>query len=97
MTIVRVFRARPKPGMAATLEQRLREDVIPEVAAAAGLVSYQAGRPHGATGEFLMITVWDDLAAVRAFAGDDYEQPVLYADTAELIEEMSLQHYEGVE
>ena len=44
-----------------------------------------------------MVTVFEDLDAVRAFAGDDYETPVLYGDTPELIAEMSLHHYEGVE
>jgi quinol monooxygenase YgiN len=97
VTIVRVFRARAKPGLAQKLEQRLREDVIPEVAAADGLVSYLAGRPHGDSRDFLMVTVFESIDAVRAFAGDDYEQPVLYADTSELIEEMSLHHYEAVE
>jgi len=96
MTIVRVFRARPKPGKAAELEAQMREHAIPGVAAAEGLVSYTAGTPHGATGEFLMVSVWEDLNAVRAFAGDDWEQPVLYADTADLIDEMWLHHYEGV-
>jgi quinol monooxygenase YgiN len=96
MTIVRVFRARPKPGKAALLEAQMLEQAIPGVAAAEGLVSYTAGTPHGDTGEFLMISVWTDLDAVRAFAGEEYERPVLYGDTAELIEEMWLHHYEGV-
>jgi quinol monooxygenase YgiN len=97
VTIIRVFRALAKPGLVEALEQRLREDVIPEVAVAAGLVAHHAGTPHGNSGEFVMVTVWENLEAVRAFAGEDYEQPVLYADTAELIEEMSLHHYERVE
>jgi quinol monooxygenase YgiN len=96
VTIVRVFRALAKPGLVEQLEQRLRQDAIPEVAAAAGLVAYHAGRPHGDSREFVMVTVWKDLDAVRAFAGEDYEQPVLYGDTADLIEQMWLHHYEGV-
>ena len=95
--IVRVFLARAKPGCAEALEQRLRDDVLPEVAAAPGLVACHAGAPHGDTREFLFVTVWADLDAVRAFAGDDYTRPVLYGDTPELIEEMSLEHYEEVE
>ena len=97
MTIIRVFRALAKPGLVEALEQRLHQDVIPEVTAAAGLVAYHAGRPHGDSREFVMVTVWENLDAVRSFAGEDYEQPVVYADTGELIEEMSLHHYEGVE
>ena len=97
MTIIRVFRVLAKPGLVEALEQRLHENVVPEVAAAVGLVAYYAGRPHGDSREFVMVTVREDLDAVRTFAGGDYEKPVVYADTAELIEEMSLHHYEGVE
>ena len=97
MTIVRVFHARAKSGLVEVLERRLRDDVIPEVTAADGLVAYLAGTPHGDSRDFVMVTVWEDLEAVRVFASDDYEQPVLYADTGDLIEEMSLRHYEGVE
>jgi quinol monooxygenase YgiN len=97
VTIVRVFRALAKPGAVEALAQRLRGDVIPEVAAAPGLVAYHAGVPRGDSREFLMVTVFEDLDAVRAFAGDDYERPVLYGDTPDLIEEMWLHHYEGVE
>jgi quinol monooxygenase YgiN len=95
--IVRVFRARAKPGLVEALEQRLRDDVLPEVAATPGLIAYHAGVPHGDSREFLMVTVWEDLDAVEAFAGEDYTQAVLYGDTPELIEDMSLEHYEGVE
>lgn len=37
--------------------------------------------------EFITLTFWDSLDAVRAFAGDDYERAVYYpADTAFLLE-----------
>jgi quinol monooxygenase YgiN len=95
--VIRVFRARAKPGMVDALEQRAHDEVIPEVSAAPGLVAYYAGRPHGDSREFVMVTVWEDLDAVRAFAGEDYTRAVLYGDTPELIEEMSLEHYEALE
>ena len=95
--IVRVFRARAKPGAVEALEQRLRDEVLPEISTAPGLVAHHAGVPHGDSRDFLMVTVWEDMAALRAFAGEDYTRAVLYGDTPELIEEMSLEHYEGVE
>jgi quinol monooxygenase YgiN len=97
VTIVRVFRARAKPGSVEALERVAREHAIPGVAAARGLVAQYAGRPHGDSREFVMVSVWTDLDAVRAFAGDDYDQPVLYAETEELIEEAWLHHYEVIE
>jgi quinol monooxygenase YgiN len=95
--IIRVFRARAKPGLVEALEQRLRDEVLPELAVTPGLLVHHAGVPHGDSRDFLMVTIWEDLDAVRAFAGEDYTQAVLYGDTRELIEDMSLEHYEGVE
>jgi quinol monooxygenase YgiN len=97
VTIIRVFRARAKPGLVDALEQVAREHAIPGVAAAEGLVAQFAGRPHGDSREFVMVSVWADLDAVRAFAGDNYDQPVLYAETEQLIEEAWLHHYEVIE
>ncbi len=97
MTIIRVFHARAKEGKVDALAQRARDEVVPQVAAAPGLVAHYAGLPHGDSRDFVMVTVWEGLDAVRAFAGDDYATPVLYGDTEELIEEMSLHHYEGIE
>ena len=97
MTIIRVFHARAKEGAVDALARAAREEVVPEIAAAPGLVAYHAGMPHGDSRDFVMVTVFEDLDAVCAFAGDDYETPVLYGDTPELIEAMSLHHYEAIE
>jgi quinol monooxygenase YgiN len=97
VTIIRVFRARAKRRSVDALERVAREHAIPGVAAADGLVAQFAGRPHGDSREFVMVSVWSDLDAVRAFAGDDYERPMLFAETEELIEEAWLHHYEVIE
>ena len=97
MKIVRVFHARAKEGAVEALAQRARDEVVPEIAAVPGVVAFHAGLPHGDSRDFVMVTVFEDLDAVRAFAGDDYETPVLYGDTPDLIEEMSLHHYEAIE
>lgn len=46
--------------------------------------------------EFMMFTLWDSLAAVKAFAGDEYENAVFYPeDERFLIErDLSSTHYE---
>jgi hypothetical protein len=43
--IVRVFRARAKRGSVEALERRLRDEVLPEVAATPGLLAHHAGVP----------------------------------------------------
>jgi heme-degrading monooxygenase HmoA len=41
-------------------------------------------RQHGED-EFLVVTLFDSLAAVRAFAGADYEVPVIEPEAARLL------------
>lgn len=53
-------------------------------------------RTVGDQTEFITLTFWDSLDAVRAFAGDNYERAVYYpADTAFLLELLpTVEHYE---
>jgi heme-degrading monooxygenase HmoA len=56
-------------------------------------------REIGERTEFVMITLWDSLDAVRGFAGDDVEGAVFYPeDDAFLIErDLSATHFDVVE
>jgi heme-degrading monooxygenase HmoA len=93
--IVRVFRARVRTGSAADFEVMLREQSIPLLAAADGLVSWWAGRPLGETGEFVVVTVWRDLESLQDFAGPDWQREgVIPADELPLLEGTVLHHYE---
>jgi heme-degrading monooxygenase HmoA len=46
--------------------------------------------------EFMMFTLWDSLAAVKAFAGDEYENAVFYPEDEQFLVERDLSstHYE---
>ena len=46
--------------------------------------------------EFVMFTLWDSLAAVKAFAGEDYETAVFYPEDDRFLVERDLttSHYE---
>ena len=46
--------------------------------------------------EFMMFTLWDSLTAVKAFAGDEYENAVFYPDDERFLIERDLSstHYE---
>jgi heme-degrading monooxygenase HmoA len=45
--------------------------------------------------EFLMLTLWDSLDAVKAFAGDDYQSAVFYPEDDRFLVERDLEatHY----
>ena len=46
--------------------------------------------------EFMMFTLWDSLVAVKAFAGDEYENAVFYPEDERFLVERDLSstHYE---
>ena len=53
-------------------------------------------RDVGDRTEFVMFTLWDSLAAVKAFAGEDYERAVFYPEDDRYLIERDLEstHYE---
>ena len=53
-------------------------------------------RDLGQLTEFLTVTLWESLAAVRAFTGDDYETAVFYPEDERFLVERDEKcaHYE---
>jgi heme-degrading monooxygenase HmoA len=59
---------------------------------------YVLRREDGGEDEFVVLTLFESLAAVRAFAGDEYEVPVIEPEAARLLsrgDELAA-HYEVV-
>ena len=96
--IIRVFRARPKPGMANELAQLLEEVSIPFVDRQPGLIGRYAGRGLGSTGEeLLMVSLWESLEAMKNMTGDQWESAVIPdARLAARIADTSVQHFESI-
>ena len=95
--IVRVFRAKTKPGKAAAFEAKVKELSIPLVKGAGGMVAFYSGRPMTPTpDEFVMVTLWKDEAALKAFAGDDWTRAVIPEDERPLLERTWVHHYEVI-
>lgn len=96
--IIRIFRARLKPGASADqLARFAREVTLPSLDRDPGLVARYAGTGLGETGEeFAVISVWQDLDSVKKTTGDDWERP-LWPDprAKELIAEVFMHHYES--
>jgi heme-degrading monooxygenase HmoA len=53
-------------------------------------------RTEGGVTHFLLITVWESIDAIKAFAGEDYEQARYYSEDDEYLleREQSVSHYE---
>jgi len=95
--IGRLWRGWTAPGDADAYEDLLRYTVLPGLA---GIDGYEGGfvlrRDEGDEVEFAVLNLFDSLDAVRAFAGDDYEVPVLEPEARRLLArgEPNARHYE---
>ena len=92
--IIRVFRCRAKEGAADELQRLATEVSIPFVDAQQGLVARYTGRTGD---ELLMISIWQDLHALKGMTGEDWESEVIPDERiSELIEESSVQNYDSI-
>jgi heme-degrading monooxygenase HmoA len=98
--IIREWRGRASSSQADAYPKHFREKVIPELRHVPGFAGAQLGRRKlGDKIEFLVLTRWRSMDAIRAFAGMDVEQAVVEPDTvAALIEfDGRVRHYDIVE
>jgi heme-degrading monooxygenase HmoA len=98
--IVRVWHGWTKPEDGDEYEEFLRANLFPtltgDVPGFRG--GYVSRRDIDGEVEFLVMTLFDSLEAVRAFAGDDYEVPVIEPEAARLLSrgDERAAHYEVV-
>jgi DNA-binding response OmpR family regulator/heme-degrading monooxygenase HmoA len=93
--IIRVFRGRVQPGKQDEYERLLVHSAIPEFRSQAGLIALHIGTPTERTpDEFLVTTVWKDLAALQAFAGDRWYEAKVGPDEEKLLKQVFVHHYE---
>ena len=59
---------------------------------------YVLRRPDGADVHFLLISLWDSLESIRAFAGDDVERARYYPEDHDFLLELEprVTHYEVI-
>lgn len=94
LVITRLFRGRTKPGHEAAFERLIREEALPAFEANPGVLSVHFGTPTEASpNEFLVVTVWRDLASLRAYAGERWTDPKLSLEEAHLLESATVHHY----
>ena len=97
--ISRVWHGWTKPEHADAYEAMLRSEILPGIHRVPGFRGATLlRRRDGAEVEFVTITRFDDMAAVRAFAGDDYELAVIAPDARPILAHYDARsvHYETV-
>jgi heme-degrading monooxygenase HmoA len=88
-----------KPGLAAQYIEHLQTQTFPALAEIAGFISASILRRNVADGtEFEVVTLWESLESIRAFAGDDIEAAVVPDTAARMMTsfERRVLHYEVV-
>ena len=76
--VARHWRGRSRADTAAAYLDHLRIETLPRLRALDGhRGAYVLRREVGDEIEFVVLTLWESLESVRAFAGDDYETAVV--------------------
>lgn len=95
--IVRVWKARATPEKAPEYREHLKSHVFPVMRAVNGFVNARLWeRRDDSEVEFIVVTYWGSLEAVRLFAGDAYEQAVVAPGARAVLSsfEETVEHYE---
>lgn len=95
--IGRLWRGRCTPGNAEAYETLLLTEIIPELDKVEGcLGAYVMRRQDGEDIEFAVLHLLESLAAVKAFAGDNYEAAVVPGQARALLASFDpvVQHFE---
>lgn len=94
--IVRTWHGRTKLVDAAAYEIFMKERAAPDYASVDGLKRlFFTRRDEGEIVHFLLITVWESMDAVKAFAGDDPSRAKYYPEDDQYLlekEDCSLNH-----
>jgi heme-degrading monooxygenase HmoA len=95
--ICRLWHGWTAAGDADAYERYLREELYPRLEGGPGFAGYDVLRRAGGDEvEFVTMTWFDSLDAVRAFAGNAYERPVITETAARLLARSDTRavHYE---
>lgn len=98
--IIREWRGRASPDNTDAYPTHFRINVLPELRGSTGFLgAHLSRRQHGDLVEFLVLTRWESLDAIRAFAGDDIGRAVVEPGAvAALVEyDPRVQHYDELE
>ena len=95
--IQRHWKGIAKPGEAGNYEKHLLEDTFPQLSAIKGFVKASILKREVENGtEFLIVTVWEDMQAIKQFAGEDASVAVVPSNVREMMVayDASVLHYE---
>lgn len=93
--IIRVFRARLKPGKRAEYERLCRLGTFPVMRRQAGCLTVSIAEPKSLQSrEFIVVSVWRSLDDLRAFVGETWREVIILPGEADLLEVARVEHYD---
>jgi transposase/quinol monooxygenase YgiN len=93
--IIRVFRARLKPGKRAAFERLCRMVSFPIMRAQEGCLTVAIGEPAPQRPEeFVVVSVWRDLERLKAYLGEQWREATILPGEADLLEVARVEHYD---
>ena len=96
--IIRIFQVVTRPGKEEEFGKFFHETAIPLMKSTKGIVNVIPGAARAETPrEFSFVMIWEDLDALKAFVGENYDTPHIDPAEAELVESRSIKHYDFVE
>ena len=98
--IVREWRGRAEAAKSSAYPRHFRQNVLPELRHIDGFLGARLlRRKSGQQIEFVVLTRWASLAAIKAFAGDDIDQAVVEPGAIAALSDYDreVRHYEIIE
>lgn len=93
--IIRVFKARLRPGARAAFERLCRQKSAPEMQAQPGFLAYRIAEARVEhPDDFVFISVWRDVESIRAFVGEHWQALLIIPGEADLLESATVRHYD---
>jgi transposase/quinol monooxygenase YgiN len=92
--IIRVFRARLKPGKRAAFERLCHTVSLPLMREQPGMLAVSIASPNPKRrDEFVLVSVWRDLERLKAFTGENWREATILPGEADLLETARVEHY----
>lgn len=93
--IIRVFRARLKPGKRAAFERLCQKVSMPLMREQPGIMAISIAQPAAKRrDEFILVSVWRDLDSLIAFTGEHWREATILPGEADLLEMARVEHYD---
>lgn len=93
--IIRIFKAKVKPGLRKEVENFFLYEAIPFLKVQEGLVDVTTGKPvdHDSN-EYVMVTVWKDIDSVSRFMDNHWNTSKVLRGEGSYLEDSSVEHFE---